>query len=88
MPDDIDPKAQIAAFIEQMKKVNGDEVNKLELPLGTEDFVAQKLAEGDVDTLMFMLKLGYIMGLQTGFAAAQAGQEKPPSGSPFGPIQA
>jgi hypothetical protein len=33
------------------------------------------------------LKLGYIMGLQTGVAASQSGQQAP-SRTPWGPIEA
>ncbi len=83
-----DPKDQLAEFIRQMKEQNGDEINKLELPPGAYEYVLELIKQGDAETLMFMLKLGYVMGLQTGFAAAQSGQQSPPSGSPFGPIQA
>lgn len=83
-----EPKDQLAAFIRQMKEQNGDEINKLELPPGAYEYVLECIQAGDTETLMFMLKLGYIMGLQTGFAAAQAGQRMPPSAGPFGPIQA
>ncbi|MCA9837456.1 MAG: hypothetical protein KC422_11080 [Trueperaceae bacterium] len=84
-----DPKEQLAQFIQQMKEQNGDEINKLELPPGADEYLDDLIAQGDTTTIMFMLKLGYVMGLQTGFAAAQAGQQTPPSSSsPFGPIQA
>lgn len=83
-----DPKEQLADFIRQMREQNGDEINKLELPLGAYEYVLELIEKGDAETLMFMLKLGYVMGLQTGFAAAQAGQQSPTNGSPFGPIQA
>ena len=84
-----DPKEQIATFIKQMKEQNGSEVNKLELPAGTVEYLQELMQTGDTETIMFMLKLGWIMGLQTGFAAAQSGAQTPPSsGSPFGPIQA
>jgi hypothetical protein len=37
---------------------------------------------------MFMLKLGYLLGLQTGYAASQSGQDKPPPSTMPGPLQA
>jgi len=83
-----DPKEQIATFIKQMKEQNGTEVNKLELPPGTLEYLQERIDAQDGDTLMFMLKLAWVMGLQTGFSAAQSGATTPPSGSPFGPMQA
>jgi hypothetical protein len=48
-----------------------------------------RIREGDLETIVFMMKLGYIMGLQTGVAV---GQEEQESGKPvrrtFGPMQA
>lgn len=83
-----DPKEQIEQFIKQMQDQNGDEVNKLELPPGTLEYLQERMITGDSETLMFMLKLAWIMGLQTGFAAAQSGATTPPTSSPFGPMQA
>ena len=83
-------KEAIAAFIADMKKRHQEDIEGLELPDGTLDYVAERIAEGDTETLMFMLKLGYIMGLQTGFAAGQAGQQSPSprGGTPWGPMEA
>lgn len=83
-----DPKEQIAVFVKKMQEQNGDEVNKLDLPSGTLEYLQDLIDEGDSETLMFMLKLAWVMGLQTGFAAAQSGAATPPSSSPFGPMQA
>jgi len=84
---DDDPQQLIEAFLKEMRTRYADEVGALVLPEGTEAYVRARVAAGDHDTLLFMLKLGYLMGLQTGFAAGQAGASEPPRGGP-GPIQA
>ena len=81
-------KDAIAAFINEMRQRNSDEIDAIDLPDGTREYVEERLQQGDVETVMFMLKLGYIMGLQTGYAAGQGGQQTPPSGSPWGPLEA
>jgi len=79
----------IAQFLEEMRSHYRDEIESVNLPEGTWEYVAERVEDGEVDTLVFMLKLGYLMGLQTGFAAAQAGATEPPSTSNTpGPIQA
>ena len=80
-------KEMIAAFIKQMREQHEAEINGINLPEGTLEYLEERIAAGDTETLLFMLKLGYLMGLQTGFAASQAG-EMPPSNSPIGPLQA
>lgn len=83
-------KERIALFIAQMKERHSDDIDGIDLPSGTLEYVTELLEQGDTDTLMFMLKLGYVMGLQTGFAASQAGQQtpSPQGGAPWGPIEA
>lgn len=79
----------IASFLAEMRSRYSDEIESVNLPEGTREYLADRVADGDVETLEFMLKLGYLMGLQTGFAAAQAGADEPPSTSSTpGPIQA
>ncbi len=77
----------IDAFLAEMRRRYHDEIDAVTLPDGTLDYVAALVEAKDVETLLFMLKLGYLMGLQTGFAAGQAGDAEPPRDSP-GPIQA
>jgi hypothetical protein len=77
----------IEAFLSEMRSRYQEEIDAIALPDGTVEYVRQRVAEGDHATLLFMLKLGYLMGLQTGFAAGQAGATEPPRGGP-GPIQA
>lgn len=62
-------KEAIAAFVARMKEQQKDQVQVMELPEGTEDYVRERMEAGDEETLVFMLKLGYTMGLQTGYAA-------------------
>jgi hypothetical protein len=81
-----DHEQMIQAFLEEMQRRYAREVDGITLPEGTLAYVERRVAEGDVDTLMFMLKLGWLMGLQTGFAAGRAGDAMPSSGP--GPIQA
>lgn len=76
----------IRAFLDEMRRRYAQEIDAVGLPEGTMAYIEQRVAAGDADTLLFMLKLGWLMGLQTGFAAGRAGDEMP-SGGP-GPIQA
>ncbi|CAN5765357.1 hypothetical protein BH24DEI2_BH24DEI2_02920 [soil metagenome] len=85
--DKVDRDA-IAAFIREMRKRHSDEVSGIDLPPGTSAYVEELVAAGDTDTLMFMLKLGYLMGLQTGFAAQQVEDAAPPSSGSWGPLEA
>jgi len=62
-------KKAIAEFVARMKEQQKDQIQAMELPAGTKDYVEDRIKAGDLETLMFMLKLGYIMGLQTGYAA-------------------
>lgn len=83
----MDEKEIIAKFIEQMREYHAADVNAIDLPPGMNEYVAERIEQGDAETLLFMLKLGYIMGLQTGVAASQGGQS-PQGKTPWGPIQA
>jgi hypothetical protein len=82
-------KNVIEAFLNEMRRRHERDIGEVTLPEGTREYVEECFGEGDVDTVMFMLKLGYLMGLQTGFAAAQTGEaEVPPASSTRGPLQA
>jgi hypothetical protein len=78
----------IEAFLQEMRENHKEEIDSISLPDGTADYVRQKMESGDVDTLLFMLRLGYLMGLQTGFAAGQDGEEFTFARSGSGPLQA
>lgn len=82
-------KHDVEAFLKEMRARHEEQIEGIEFPDGTTEYVSERIAEGDTDTLVFMLKLGYLMGLQTGFAAGRAGEDGPPDGSgPIGPLQA
>jgi hypothetical protein len=81
-----DQAAMIRAFLDEMRRRYAQEIDSVGLPEGTLTYIEQRVAAGDAETLLFMLKLGWLMGLQTGFAAGRAGDEMP-SGGP-GPMQA
>ena len=82
-------KDTIAAFIKEMRANHADDLEGIDLPEGTPEYLEERMQQGDTDTLIFMLKLGYLMGLQTGFAAGQAGSESPArEGTPWGPLEA
>ena len=80
-------KEDIRAFLEEMAERHDEDIADVELPEGTREYVLERIAQGDADTIMFMLKLGYLMGLQTGYAVADADEDEVQS-VPRGPIQA
>lgn len=81
-------KDAIEAFLREMRTRHREQIDAMDLPDGTEEYVAERIAAGDVDTLLFMLKLGYLMGLQTGYAAGSAGEGQPDGRDGIGPMQA
>ena len=82
-------KDVIEAFLNEMRRRHEREIGAVNLPEGTREYLEERLQAGDVETVLFMLKLGYLMGLQTGFAAGQAGESQvPPTSSTRGPLQA
>lgn len=78
----------IEAFLQEMRKKHGDEIESVMLPEGTEEYVRSRMEVGDAETLVLMLRLGYLMGLNTGFALAENGQELSRGLSDNGPLQA
>lgn len=80
-------KEMIEVFLTQMRERHASEIEAIELPEGTEDYLRERIEMGDAATLNFMLKLAYLMGLHTGFAAQQEG-EPPRPGTPSGPLEA
>lgn len=75
------------AFLAQMRERHAHEIEAIELPDGTDDYLRERMAAGDEETLRFMLKLSYLMRLHTGFAAQQGGGPPRP-GTPPGPLEA
>lgn len=78
----------IEAFLQEMRENHQEEIDGITLPEGTADYVSRKMESGDVETILFMLRLGYLMGLQTGFAAGQGGEDMATGLSGPGPLQA
>lgn len=78
----------IENFLNEMRERHRDEIDRVVLPDGTEEFVRNRVAAGDMQTLLFMLRLGYLMGVHTGFAAAQNGNDLESGISGPGPLQA
>jgi len=81
-------KETIRAFLNEMRKSYQEEIDAVALPDGTDEYVEERIAQDDRDTLLFMLKLGYLMGLQTGFAAGRDGDDQPSGPDVPGPLQA
>ena len=81
-------KGTIRAFLERMARGYQQEIDAVALPEGTDEYVQERIAKDDRETLLFMLKLGYLMGLQTGFAAGRDGDDQPSGPDLSGPLQA
>ena len=75
----------IEGFLTTMRERHAGEIEAIELPEGTEDYLKECIRVGDEETLSFMLKLSYLMGLHTGFAAQQEGST---TRTPSGPLEA
>ena len=73
---------QIRAFLEAMRERHSEQIDNIELPEGTYEYMQSLVDAGDTESLMFVLKLSYLMGLQTGFAVA--GESPGSSGTPTG----
>lgn len=80
-------KDVIEAFLAQMRERHASEIEAIELPEGTEDYLRERIDLRDEATLSFMLKLAYLMGLHTGFAAQQEDSSLR-AGTPSGPLEA
>ena len=81
-------KEIIARFLRDMREKHSTQIDAVALPDGTAEFIADLVAANDRDTIEFMVKLSYLMGLQTGFAAAISGASGPEPQPGRGPLQA
>lgn len=79
-------KEMIEAFLSRMRENHEEQVEAIELPEGSEAYIIERIEAGDEETLTFMLKLAYLMGLHTGFAAQQI-DDNPLMRTP-GPLEA
>jgi hypothetical protein len=80
-------KEMIENFLAQMRESRSEEIEAIELPEGSEAYIAERVAAGDTETLTFMLKLSYLMGLHTGYAAQQV-EDTPQTARATGPLEA
>lgn len=81
---------EIRAFLEAMRQRHREQVDNVELPEGTTEYIESLMAEGDTQTLLFVLKLSYLMGLQTGFAISEELEDEDARDvpGPPGPLEA
>lgn len=78
----------IESFINEMRGRYAEQIEAVALPDGTTEYLELLMERGDAEALEFLLKLSYLMGLQTGFAAAHAGATTPDPEPGHGPLQA
>lgn len=78
----------IERFLKEMRERHAAQIDAVALPDGTAEFISDLVAANDAETLVFMIKLSYLMGLQTGFSAALAGATAPEPEPGRGPLQA
>ncbi|NLG08298.1 MAG: hypothetical protein GX560_03440 [Deinococcales bacterium] len=78
----------IERFVNEMRRRYAEQIAAVSLPNGTREYVEALLERGDPETIEFLLKLSYLMGLHTGFAAANAGARSPDPEPGRGPLQA
>ncbi|MFN3265313.1 MAG: hypothetical protein ACK41E_00575 [Deinococcales bacterium] len=70
--------AEVRAFVERMKQLNGDEVRSVQFPVGVDAYMRERVLAGDVETVSFMHRLAWMFGVQVGQAASQM-QKQPGS---------
>lgn len=78
---------QIREFLEAMRERHSEQIDNVELPNGTFEYLQSLVDAGDTETLMFVIKLSYLMGVQTGFAVSQS-DELPDLPDTNGPLKA
>ncbi len=79
---------QIRAFLDAMRERHREQIDNVELPDGTFEYIQSLVDTGDTETMMFIIKLSYLMGLQTGFAVAQDSGDAPDLPDTTGPLKA
>lgn len=78
----------IEQFVTDMRSKYAEQIAAVSLPEGTTQYLEELMGADDHDTIEFLLKLSYLMGLQTGFAAASSGARTPEPEPGQGPLQA
>ncbi len=81
-------KELIERFLRDMREKHAAQIDAVALPEGTTEFIEDLVAAHNSETIEFMVKLSYLMGLQTGFSAALSGASGPEPEPGRGPLQA
>jgi hypothetical protein len=63
--------------MQQMRVQYEEALRGMPLPPGVEEHLRARVAAGDSETVLFMLKLAWVFGAQAGHAAAQNSQVVP-----------
>lgn len=58
-------------WFNQLREEYGEQLAQMPLPDGVTEHVQQMIDEGDVEGLLFMVKLSWQIGAQVGFSAGQ-----------------
>jgi hypothetical protein len=66
----------VEEFVRQMKEQHGESLRDMPLPEGVEDYLRDRIKLGDLETVIFMQKLAWVFGVQTGQAAAAQSQDQ------------
>jgi hypothetical protein len=69
--------AEVRAFVERMKQLNGEEIRGVQFPLGVDAYMRDRVQAGDFETVSFMHRLAWMFGVQVGQAASQMQQQQP-----------
>ncbi len=70
-------------FLEQMKEQHAENLREMPLPPGVEEHVQKMIGQGDKETLIFMLKLAWIFGVQYGQASNNQTNQQESGPSPI-----
>lgn len=66
-------------IMQEMRAQYGEALSGMALPPGAEEHFRDRVAAGDADTAVFMLKLAWVFGAQAGHAAAESARMAPAS---------
>jgi hypothetical protein len=60
------PNPDFDRFLEQMKQQYASQLSQMPLPEGVPEHVRALIEQGDVDSVLFLLKLSWVLGAQAG----------------------
>lgn len=64
------PRLELDAFLERMRREQGQQIDQLPLPEGVDGYVYDLVADGRSEDVLFLLKLSWLLGAQAGYVAA------------------